>query len=162
MTVFGVSSSVIPKGGYGGKYESPWGKNNPPSWSGDYDWKGASGGINWGGGFKVAGEDKTDLASTFSKLFDKANEEKYRKKASSDEAKIGQSSLPGSSGQVLDNLSAVYPQQHAPVYVPGVEGKRGFGSTIGGIVGAIGGSFIPGVGTGLGATLGSGVGGFFG
>ena len=136
-----------------------WGsKINTPDYSGAFSSGKSSETSSSSGGSKGGG---SELASTIAGLFEKANERKYQKQMS-DSVKIGETGASGKSGQVLDNLSVVYPQQHAPVYVPGVEGKKGFGSTIGGIAGAIGGSLIPGVGTGLGATLGSGVGGFFG
>jgi hypothetical protein len=68
----------------------------------------------------------------------------------------------GGAFSLSDGLNVVYPQQQAPLYVPGVEGKRGLGGTIGGLVGTIGGALIGGpAGAALGGSIGSGVGGLF-
>lgn len=67
----------------------------------------------------------------------------------------------GGSGQVLENLGVVYPQQMSPVFLPGQEGKRSpWGSIGGALLGAAAG-FIPGVGL-AGASLGSQLGGGLG
>ena len=83
------------------------------------------------------------------RLFDKAKEtNKYR-----DEAKrpsFGESNR-GSSGQLLENLSALYPQQHAPMFIPG-ETSQGIGGALGTLAG-IGASFIPGLGPGIAAAM---------
>jgi len=93
-----------------------------------------------------------------------------RKKAEQDEA---MSKLPyalgrgigGFGGQVLDNLGVVYPPQHAPIYIPGVQQQQqssGRGSKIGQIAGAALGAVIGGpAGMTIGANLGSAGGSFF-
>lgn len=142
-------------------YENPIGKD-APSWGGDYDWKGAGGNIDWEKpSFDVASK-KTDWGEAFKGLFDKTRDtDKWQSYASSQKPIMGEGSKPY-AGQVLENLGVVYPQQHAPVFVPGVEGKKGFGGTIGSIVGGIGGALIGGpAGFGIGSQLGGGVGSMF-
>ncbi len=125
----------------------------------------------WKTGFDAenAGE---NISKVFSSLFDKAKKtDKYRS--------WGEQGFRGGSGQfgasfgdpiygrgsqVLDNLSVVYPQQHAPMFIPGTEGKRGLGGTIGTLAG-IGASFIPGLGPGIAAAMpaiGGNIGSMFG
>jgi hypothetical protein len=38
-------------------------------------------------------------------------------------------------GQILDNLGALYPQQHSPMFIPGQPGQEGKGSAIGKAIG---------------------------
>ena len=162
MSVFNTRSSVVPQGGYGGKYESPWGKGDTkiPSWD-----TGKSKDIDWNQGFGV---DTTGLYErTFGQLMDKAkNTDKYRREmqgksttskesaaADSTKSAIG-SGIQGGSSSVLDNLGVVTPSQHAPVVIPGTPGKRGFASQIAGIaapvVGLMGGPTAPFIAAGLG------------
>lgn len=160
-------SVPTPSGGfYGGSgYENPLGKD-APSWdTGKYDWKGNSKGIDWNSRFDI---DKTGM---FEKLFGKAKEtEKYRSmlterdedRRSRSGAQFGEPTA-GRGTQVLENLGALYPQMQAPMFIPGVEGKKGIGGTIGGLVGTIGGAIIGGpAGAALGGTIGGGVGSLFG
>lgn len=162
----GSSLPSAPSSGFYGApgYENPLGKD-APSWdTGKYDWKGNSKGIDWNSGFDI---DKTGM---FEKLFGKAKEtEKYRSMVERDEDRRSRSGVQfgeptaGRGTQVLENLGALYPQQQAPMFIPGVEGKKGLGSTIGGLVG-IGASFIPGLGPGIAAampSIGSGIGSLF-
>ena len=106
-----------------------------------------------------------DWGRTIPALFDKARQtDKYRDYAErSSSPKFGDWSR-GGSGQILENLGAVYPQQQGPMYFPGVEGsKSGLGSAIGTLAG-IGASFIPGLGPGIAAAMpaiGGSIGSFF-
>jgi len=125
----------------------------------------------WKTGFDVEGGGK-GISSLYSSLFDKARDtEKYRRmgessgfSGGSQQGAFGGGMASGGTGKVLENLGVVFPQQHAPMFIPGVEGKKGLGSTIGGLAG-IGASFIPGLGPGIAAAMpaiGSGIGGLFG
>lgn len=146
-------------------YENPFG-GNAPSWKQDYDWGGSSKGINWDSGFDI------DKEGLFEKLFDKSrNTDKYRswgeqglrRGAGQFGASFGDP-IYGRGSQVLDNLSVVYPQQHAPMFIPGAEGRRGLGGAIGTLAG-IGASFIPGLGPGIAAAMpaiGGNIGSMFG
>lgn len=132
-------------------YKNPMGKDTPSWGGGAIDWKGGGGNINWDKpSFDVEKEReqpswydavKKGLQSTASQ----------QRQEREDGARFG-SSTGGSAGQVLENLGVVFPQQHAPVFIPGVEGKRGIGGTLGTLAG-IGASFIPGIGPGLAAAL---------
>lgn len=65
------------------------------------------------------------------------------------------------SGQVLDNLGVVYPQQFSPMYIPGqpgTPGKKGLFGDIGGAAGMLGTAF--GVFGPLGAPIGALAGSF--
>jgi hypothetical protein len=122
-------------------------------------------GFDWGDAFNTKlpssltdTKPKNDWGEIFGGLFDKARDtNKYREE--SQRPSFGESTR-GSGGQLLENLSALYPQQHAPMFIPG-QTSEGIGGAIGTAVGAIGGSLIPGVGTALGAKIGGGVGSFF-
>ena len=151
--------------GIGSGYENPFG-GNAPSWKQDYDWGGASKGINWDSKFGI------DKEGLFERLFDKSrNTDKYRSWGEQGfrggGGQFGASfgdPIYGRGNQVLDNLSVLYPQQHAPMFIPGAEGKRGLGSTIGTLAG-IGASFIPGLGPGIAAAMpaiGGNIGSMFG
>jgi hypothetical protein len=109
--------------------------------------------------------DALKAAGIFSDLLSKAAERKYRGMGEQSEAKIGDP-MGGKAGQVLDNLGAVFPQQHAPIVIPGVEnqGGKGIGQRIaGGAAGAFQG-FLSGAAhggphmAGIGALVG-GIGG---
>lgn len=154
-------------GGYGsigGGYKNPLPKDTP-SWGGGYDWSGSSKGIDWKAGFDI------DRSGMFEKLFDKAKKtDKYRQwgedqrsgQFGSGQGAFGGDWSRGGGGQVLENLGVVYPQQHSPMFIPGVEGKKGIGGTIGSIVGGIGGALIGGpVGAAIGAAGGP-IGSLFG
>jgi phage tail tape-measure protein len=94
----------------------------------------------------------------FEGLFDKTKDtDKYRDEAK--RASFGEA-IRGSGGQILENLSALYPQQHSPMFIPG-ETSQGFGGIIGTVAGAALGSIVPGVGTALGAKVGGGIGSMF-
>jgi hypothetical protein len=49
--------------------------------------------------------------------------DKYRDEAK--RASFGEA-IRGSGGQILENLGALYPQQHSPMFIPG-ETSQGFG-----------------------------------
>jgi hypothetical protein len=138
--------------GYGSSpSSSSWGSSN-------IDW-GKGNGIDWGKGnppFGVADEDdpilgskKSGYTGKYQNLFEKSNPWEGREARA--EAKWG-SPTGGSAGQVLENLGVVFPQQHAPMFIPGQEGKKGVGGALGTLAG-IGLSFIPGIGPGLAAAL---------
>jgi len=119
----------------------------------------------WKTGFGVDNASR-NISDVFSSLFNKAKEtDKYRSwgEQGSRGVSFGDQ-VYGRGSQVLDNLSVVYPQQHAPMFIPGAEGKRGLGSTIGTLAG-IGASFIPGLGPGIAAAMpaiGGNIGSMFG
>lgn len=58
----------------------------------------------------------------------------------------------GSAGKVLDNLGVVFPQQHAPMFIPGVQGEQGLFGKIAGAAAPFA-SLIPGAGPLIGAGL---------
>jgi hypothetical protein len=142
-----------------------WGSSvKTPNYSGAFD-KNKDGAFSnaWKSGFNVKDNNK-DFSSVFSSLFDKATQkDKYRQWGErSSDVRFGEPTQ-GRGAQLLENLSALYPQQQAPLFIPGVEGKKGIGSTIGTALG-IGASFIPGVGSGIAPFLpqiGGMAGGFF-
>jgi hypothetical protein len=107
-----------------------------------------------------------ELGGTVTSLLGKARDtDKYKDWAERSRSPVFGDWSKGSSGQVLENLGAVYPQQQGPMFIPGAEGggSSGLGSAIGTIAG-IGASFIPGLGPGIARALpaiGSSVGSFF-
>lgn len=114
----------------------------------------------WKTGFGVnETKPKNDWGEIFGGLFDKAKEtNKYRSEAQ--RPSFGESTR-GNSGQLLENLSALYPQQHAPMFIPG-ETSQGIGGAIGSAIGTIGGALIGGpAGASLGGRIGGGIGSFF-
>jgi hypothetical protein len=101
---------------------------------------------------------KNEWGEVFEGLFDKTKDtDKYRNRGENTEFS---KPIPGYGGQLLENLSALYPQQHASKFIPG-ETSQGFGGIIGTVAGAALGSIIPGVGTALGAKVGGGIGSMF-
>ena len=117
-------------------YKNPLG-SGASSVKGDYDWGSFSKGTDWG---QTPGIDRTGL---FESLFDKAKtKDKYRSQAEredgyrygGDRAYGGEWSRSG-GGQILDNLGALYPQQHSPMFIPGQPGQEGKGSAIGKAIG---------------------------
>lgn len=124
----------------------------------------------WKTGFD-ADDGGKEISSLYSSLFDKAKKtDKYRQwgedqrsgQFGSSQGAFGGDWSRGGGGQVLENLGVVYPQQHSPMFIPGVEGKKGIGGTIGSIVGGIGGALIGGpVGAAIGAAGGP-IGSLFG
>ena len=103
---------------------------------------------------------KTALGLAANYLNNSSSQDKYRDMAQPF-GSFGQSSS-GGAQQLSNELSVVYPQQQAPFFVPGQEGKKGFGSTIGGILGTVGGALIGGpAGASIGGSIGSGAGSFF-
>lgn len=153
-------------GGYGdvgGGYENPLGKN-APSWKGDYDWAGANKyGFKplSGGGFNT--EKFGKMASTFASLFDKA---RSRRGYDPDDymggfrgGQIGG----GSGGQLLDNLSVVYPQQIGPTFIPGAPARSGgIGDIFSGALSGAGAGSSFGPWGALGGAVLGGIGGAFG
>lgn len=133
-------------GGYGDiapGYKNPLG-DDAPSVKGDYDW-----GSMWGQEKKKGMWDKL---STFNSLFDKTRETDKWQDYAKDKPFGGEWSR-SNAGQVLENLGVVYPQQHSPMYIPGMPGQQGKGSAIGKAAGlAIGLAAAPFTG---GASLGA-------
>jgi hypothetical protein len=71
----------------------------------------------------------------------------------------------GKAGQVLDNLGVVFPQQHAPIIIPGVQnqGGKGVGQRIaGGLGGALQGAAMGSAFGPIGTVGGALIGGFGG
>jgi hypothetical protein len=121
-----------------------WGSSvKTPDYSGAFD-KNKDGAFSnaWKSGFNVKDGDK-DFSSVFSSLFDKATQkDKYRRLGErSSDVRFGEPTQ-GRGTQLLENLSALYPQQHAPMFIPGQQGEPSLGekiarSAIGGTIGAI-------------------------
>jgi hypothetical protein len=122
-------------------------------------------GIDWGDAFNTKlpssltnYKRKNEWGEVFEGLFDKTKEtDKYRNRGENTEFS---KPIPGYGGQLLENLSALYPQQHASKFIPG-ETSQGFGGVIGTVAGAALGTIFPVVGTALGAKVGGGIGGMF-
>ena len=105
-------------------------------------------GLSFGGGSKT---DLLKAAGVFGSLLSKAGGNKYREKAEQGGPRVLGSPVGGRAGQILDNLAVVYPQQQAPIFIPGVEnaGGKSTGQRIaGGALGAVQG-FISGAATGM-------------
>jgi len=129
---------------------------NLSSGLGQTDWGSMAGEEAWRG---FTSSDKSDSGSKFdalkaagvvSSLLSKADEKKYRGMGEKSETKFGEP-MGGKAGQVLDNLGVVFPQQHAPIIIPGVQnqGGKGVGQRIaGGALGAFQG-FLSGAATGM-------------
>jgi hypothetical protein len=143
------------EGGYGEikpGYESPFGKN-APSIKGDYDWSGASKGVDWSGKFSV---DKDDL---YGKLFDKSRQtDKYRSMAEEEASPKrkpfgwGGDWSKGYGGQVLENLSVYEPQKMSPMFLEGGQALAGIaGLALAPFTGGASLAFAPMVGQGLSA-----------
>ncbi len=123
-------------------------------------------GFDWGDAFDTKlppsltdTKPQNNWGEIFGGLFNKAKEtNKYRNEAQ--RPSFGEATR-GSGGQLLENLSALYPQQHAPMFIPG-ETSQGIGGTIGGAIGTIGGALIGGpAGAKIGGSIGGGIGSFF-
>ena len=94
--------------------------------------------------------DALKAAGVVSSLLSKAEGKKYRGMGEKSETKFGDP-MGGKAGQVLDNLGVVFPQQHAPIVIPGIQdqGSKGVGQRIaGGALGAFQG-FLSGAATGM-------------
>ena len=94
--------------------------------------------------------DALKAAGFVSSLLSKADDKKYRGMGEKSETKFGDP-MGGKAGQVLDNLGVVFPQQHAPIVIPGIQdqGSKGVGQRIaGGALGAFQG-FLSGAATGM-------------
>lgn len=165
------------RGGTSSSYFGSQGNQDYPPLSSNFnvkpDWIASGSGVDWNKSLNV------DLSGIWDKSYGKYNdpEESYlnkaksnlfgiaRKKRDEDESAFGRSSgfgigrgMEGSAGQVLPDLGVVYPQQHAPMFIPGQEGKRsGIFGQAGGLAGALGSAF--GIFGPLGAPIGAAVGG---
>jgi hypothetical protein len=90
-------------------------------------------GIDWGDAFNTKlpssltnYKRKNEWGEVFEGLFDKTkNTDKYRNRGENTEFS---KPIPGYGGQLLENLSALYPQQHASKFIPG-ETSQGFGGS---------------------------------
>jgi hypothetical protein len=134
---------------------------NSPDYSGAFSSKKDGAFSNaWKTGFGVdENKSQNNWGEIFSGLFDKAkNTDKYRDEAQ--RPSFGEATR-GNAGQLLENLSALYPQQHAPMFIPG-QTSEGIGGAIGGAIGTIGGALIGGpAGASIGGKIGGGIGSFF-
>jgi hypothetical protein len=129
-----------PKGGFTGDFGSS-----------NYKYSSGDSGNKWKQAF--------DLASGFLKGRSSDDDNKYRDWGG---AAFGDSRS-GGAFNLSPELNVVYSQQQPPVYFSGTPGKKGFGETIGGLVGTIGGALVGGpAGAAIGGSLGSGAGSFFG
>jgi len=134
---------------------------------------------DWGGGFGVdkegkfgsgpkpfGGGSKTDLlkaAGVFGSLLSKAGgQDKYRDQMEFGPRVLGEG-FGGRAGQVLENLGVVFPQQAAPLYIPGVQEGKSTGQRIaGGLGGALQGAATGAAFGPIGAVAGGLIGGFGG
>lgn len=136
-----------------GKYNLPGVDKNLPSWMDDF--KPSTPSIeelkrSYGT------DDKASSARDFLKSWlDRDDQNKYRGEASRQERPYFGEGFKGTGSQVLENLGALYPQQHSPVYLPGVQGEQSLFGKIAGIaapiVGLMGGPTAPFISAGLGA-----------
>lgn len=140
----------------GGNSNSSW--DSPSTWSQAFNTKlspsvtssSSGGGNKWKDAFNLAG--KYLQNSSYGDV------NRYREEA---KTSFGDSKS-GGAFNLSPELNVVYPQQQAPLYVPGVEGKRGLGGTIGGLLGTVGGALIGGpAGASIGGSIGGGIGGLF-
>lgn len=113
----------------------------------------------WRTGFDADGGG-SGISSVFESLFDKAKKrDKYRLQGEQEgggrfggDRGFGGEWSRGGSGQILDNLGAIYPQQFSPMYLPGQEGEPGTFSKIAGVAAPFA-NLIPGVGPVVSAGL---------
>lgn len=159
-------------------YDKPYSSPNSSSygtWNRDTDWGGSGRGIDWKSGFNV---DKGGLyENTFGKkkwyenpdMWNTVKEGLFDIARSKRDGNFGGYSgplgypLPGTGGNLLENLSVYESPKQPPFVIEGTPGKKGLGGAIGGLLG-IGASFIPGLGPGIAAAMpaiGGGVGGLF-
>jgi hypothetical protein len=111
-----------PKGGFTGDFGSS-----------NYKYSSGDSGNKWKQAF--------DLASGFLKGRSANDDNKYRNWENG--PSFG-NSMSGGAFNLSPELNVVYPQQQAPMYIPGTPGKKGFGETIGqSIIGGVGG-FLTG------------------
>lgn len=113
-------------------------------------------GISWNESFKF--KPSSNLTSYYDMtkkgLFDKAED----KRDSQDSDRFGRDSggfgrgTEGSAGKVLDNLGVVFPSQHAPMFIPGMQGEQGLFGKIAGAAAPFA-SLIPGAGPFISAGL---------
>lgn len=140
---FSYGSASWTKLGKDSGFSNPLGET---SWKMDTDW--GSGSKDWSGGFGVDTEGKFgsgpapfgsksgggffNKLATMNSLFDKTRQtEKWQDYAQKKNSPFGGEWSKGGGGQVLENLGVVYPQQHSPMYLPGMPGEQGKGSAIG-------------------------------
>jgi hypothetical protein len=126
--------------------------------NGNYDWGSFSKGTDWNQRPEV------DRSGLFESLFDKSRRtDKYLSRARRDfdsdsgfrqDRAFGGELSRGGGGQILENLGAIYPQQHSPMYIPGQQGERSLFSKITGAAAPLA-SFIPGAGPFISAGLGA-------
>jgi hypothetical protein len=119
-------------------------------------------GLSFGGGSKT---DLLKAAGVFGSLLSKAGGNKYREKAEQGGPRVLGDPMGGKAGQVLDNLGVVFPQQHAPIFIPGVQnqGGKGVGQRIaGGLGGALQGAAMGSAFGPIGTVGGALIGGFGG
>jgi hypothetical protein len=151
--------------GYGG-YSFPYkGDLKPKGWDPDYKPE-DKGYPSWNESFGIFGKKDEDKPRMAGEIFEEIGKQfgdsrgKYRSEAERSERPVFGDSNKGNAGQVLENLGAMFPQQHAPVYMPGVQGSSPLG-TIGRIAGTIAGGFLGGP-LGIGAAAGMAAGGNIG
>lgn len=165
---FGVGGGFTPKGGWpdytgsiGSGSNIDWGKATDTAW-------GTKSSYNVD---KSSFKDGLDITLQHLKNF--ANSRGLL--GDSGSGKFG--AMDGFSGgvqQINNDLSAVYPQQHGPTYIPGQPGQKGFGGALGGVLGTVAGlALAPLTGgaslgltaaesAGIGGAIGGGIGSMFG
>ena len=135
-------------------------------------WKNVSEPVSSEGGFtgKPVSSGRTDWtkgAEFLGGFLSKMGQDKYRSEANDyiGPRALGYPSF-GGSGQVLENLGVVYPQQQAPFFIPGSEGggkstgQRIAGGLGGALSGAATGAAFGPIGIAAGALLGGASGAF--
>lgn len=105
-----------PKGGFSGDFGSS-----------DYKYSSGDSGNKW--------EKAAKLAAGFLKSSSSDNENRYRNWDKENEPVFGKSNS-GGAFALSPELNVVYPQQQAPVYIPGTPGQKSFGQRlVGSLVG---------------------------
>ena len=134
---------------YSDEASSDWGSSSPQNKYGS----GRSGGFGWGDAFRYAGQALNGISKN---RYSDDMSGQYGGRG------FGSAGFSGGGMQKEGDLTAVYPNQHGPVYIQGQQGSPGLGGTIGSLVGTIGGALIGGpVGASLGSQIGGGIGGMF-
>ena len=145
---------------YSDEASSDWGSSSPQNKYGT----GRSGGFGWGDAFRYAGEGLNALSK---KRYNDDMSGQYGGRG------FGAAGFSGGGVQKAGDLTAIYPNQQGPVYIPGQQGSKGFGGTLGAIAGmALGAALAPltggtslamtaAEGASLGGSFGGGLGGLF-
>jgi hypothetical protein len=148
--------------------QTDWGSmGSTDYWKGgfDVDKSGTfgSGPSPFGGGSSFDWKRGADFLGGFISKMSGSDQDKYRSKYESMGPRMLGPGMAGRAGQVLENLGVVYPQQHGPIFIPGVQEGKGTGQRIaGGLSGALQGAATGAALGPIGAIGGALIGGFGG